>query len=436
MYITVVPTGTLMSDIIMAAKESAPVKTEHTTHYISSDKKTSNVQSHLTDGNNSQISSNLTPLFDREEHLKGPDVSYNEASSSEESDYNQASVIFSLDELQTSLTGLRVSVSPEVPAVEHKNSAGLLFPSLIQDDEKVSVSSKEDSDQNNELDLNSPPPENRDDIVIADNKTCSANEAQPDTVVTSDSLLYHVHSNSATVHSMTEVVVPVTPPSLTIEDSSLIDVALDDCLNNNKLTSTDTSPQVEASHIETSSSVATITQSSPADTPTANNGSASGTEQLGETELSISVCSSNPDIHHEKPTDSISSMSISSCNKPLSEKLKPTQNTFESPGLLYAHPVKKSSKKVVETLEPAEAATEALLAEEKLAVATSQTSHHIRAKVDKRGEIFIDQTHLPSFNYKNLTGEAHVHYCVILVNVTTHSPIKTRQNSNVLPPCY
>ena len=394
----------------MAAKESAPVKTKH---YISSDKKTSNVQPH-TDSSNSQISSNLTPLFDREDHLKGPDVSYNEGSSSEESDYNQASVIFSLDELQTSLTGLRVSVSPEVSAVEHKNSAGLLFPSLIQDDDKVSVSSKEDSDQDNELDLNSPPPESRDDIIIADTKICSGNEAQTDTVVTSDdSLLCHVQS---TVHSMAEDVSIHPTSSLTIEDSSLIDVALDDYSNNNK-SPTDTSPQVESSHIETSSSVATITQSSPIDTPTgpidtptgADNSSTSGTEQLGETELSISVCSSNPDVHHERPTDSINmSGSMSSSSQTLSEKLKPTQNTFESPGLLYAHPVKKSSKKVVETLEPAEAATEALLAEEKSAVTTSQTSYHVRAKADKRGEIFIDQTQLPSFNYKNLTGKAYV----------------------------
>ena len=391
----------------MAAEESVPVKTEH---YISIDKKTSTIQPHLTDSSNSQVSSNLTPLFDREDHLNRPNVSYNEASSSEESDCNQASVIFSLDELQTSLTGLRVSVSPEVPTVEHKNSAGLLFPSLIQDDdEKVSVSSKEDSDQNNELDLNSPPPESRDDVIIADDKICSANEVQPDMVVTSDdSLLHHVHSAIADVPVSTH-----PTPSLTIEDSNLIDVALDDYLNNNKSTSIiDTSPQVEASHIETSSSVATITQSSPVDTPTgaADNTSTSGMEQLGEAEFNISVCSLNPDNiskHHEKPTDSISmSGSMNSCSTPLSEKLKPTQNTFESPGLLYAHPVKKSSKKVVETLEPAEAATEALLTEEKLAVATSQTSHHVRAKADKRGEIFIDQTHLPSFNYKNLAGEA------------------------------
>ena len=405
----------------MAAKEGVPVSTEHTIHYISSDKKSSIVQPHLTGSSSTQISSNLTPLFDREENLKGPNVSYNEASSSEESDYNQASVIFSLDELQTSLTGLRVSVSPEVPAVEYKNSAGLLFPSLIQDDdEKISVSSKEESDQNNELDLSSPPPESRDDTsnnVIADNKvtTCSVNiEAQPDTVVTSDdTLLCHLDSYAA-VHSTVVDDQPVTThptSSLTMEDSSLIDVALDDYLNNNKFTPidascVDTSPQVETPHVETSSNVVTITQSSPVETPTGtSNRSPSGTEQLSQAELSISVSSSI----HEKPSDSISmSGSIASGSKPLSEKLKPTQNTFESPGLLYAHPVKKSSKKVVEILEPAEAATEALLAEEKLPVVQKE-SHHVRAKADKRGEIFIDQTHLPSFNYKNLTGEAYIH---------------------------
>ena len=403
----------------MAAKESALVKTEHTTHYIK-DKKSS---AHLTDSSSAQVSSKLTPLFDREENLKGPDVLYNEASSSEESDYNQASVIFSLDELQTSLTGLCVSVSPEIPSVEHKNSAGLLFPSLIQDDdEKISVSSKED-DQNNEFDLSTTPPPVREyllksrdessDKVIADNKvtTCSTVnsvniEAQPDAVTPDDNLLCHV---DAAVHSTAVDPLPVatTHPrsSLTTEDSGLVDIALDNYLNNNKLTPIDTSPLVE-----TSSDVATITQSSPVETPTGvSNRSPSGTEQLGETELSISVSSSNPDnvsIHHEKPNDSISmSGSIASGSKPLSEKLKPTQNTFESPGLLYAHPVKKSSKKIVETLEPAEAATEALLAEEKLPIVPSQKeSHHVRAKADKRGEIFIDQTHLPSFNYKKLTG--------------------------------
>ena len=122
------------------------------------------------------------------------------------------------------------------------------------------------------------------------------------------------------------------------------------------------------------------------------------------------MASSNQDsvfIQHDKSTDSFGtseSLASGSRGRSLSEKLKPTQNAFESPGLLYAHPVKKSSKHVVETLEPAEAATEALLAEEKLAAITSQRkSRHKRVKADKRGESLTDQSDLSAFSY----GEVH-----------------------------
>lgn len=464
----------------MAAKEDVPLKTERTVHHSnsSSGKKSQAAQPHVNDDrSSSRASANLTPVFDREDNLKHLDVAYNEASSSEESDYNQASVIFSLDELQNSLTGLQTSISPEIPPLDNKSSAGLLFPTLIQDeDENFSMSSKEDeeSDQNSDefnLSSTSPPVEDylknlaktdvpHDDVPV-DNKVtkCSTRkvnspntEVQPDIVITSDdSLLYHINSSVAAVDSMAVETVPsdvssvpatVHPKSLTytthIEDSSVVGVALDD-----------TSPQVETPHVETSSDV-TITQSTPIETPTAtSNKSLSGIELLGETELSNSPTSANPDnsptsanpdniFMHEKSTDSISmsgGMASGDGSKSLSEKLKstpntfesPALNTFESPGLLYAHPVKKSSKQVVETLEPAEAATEALLAEEKSSVATSQENRHIRAKADKRGKLFIDQMHLPSFNYKQLTGEVYIHinYYVVLVNVTKHiTPLK------------
>lgn len=434
----------------MANKDERPsVKMEHAAHYTGlsgGGKKPAIVQPpHLIESSNSstQLSSNLTPLFDREETLKQPEISYNDASSSEESDYNQTSVIFSLDELQNSLTGLHSSVSPDIPSGEHKDSTGLLFPSLIQDeDEKFSVSSKEEEDERDQLNLGSTPPlaedhlmNNRDgssktdivnDIVTLNSEatTCStpkANvEAQPN--MTDDSLLCHVDSStvtatigSTTIDAVSSEVssVPITAhpkSSLDIEDTSLADVVLDEHLNNESETSpadADTPSQVETSHVETSSDVATLT---PADTPVANsNRSLSGMELL-QTELNASVSSSsNPDnvfMHHDKPADSIStSGSIASgiSTKSLSEKLKPTQNAFESPGLLYAHPLRKS-KQITETLEPAEAATEALLTE-KLPVACQKEHHHVRAKADKRGELFVDQTHLPSFNYKNHTGE-------------------------------
>ena len=384
----------------MATEDSVALKNEHSSSAI--DKKSA----HLTEG------SNLTPLFDREDHLKEPDASFNEASSSEESDYNQASVIFSLDELQTSLTGLRVSVSPDVAAIEqHKNSAGLLFPSLIQDEnEQISVSSKEeleDSDQNDEFVTSSTSSPLGDVLKSSDEtneiakhlteKDNAANiEVQPN-----DSLLCHIDSSLENTQS-----------SVITEHSSVIDVT-NNYLEDDKLTAIDTlyvdtspqveTPQIETPHVEPSSNDATITQSSPVDTPTAISRSLSGVDLLGDTKLSNSVCSDNIAIHHERSTDSIS-MTGSTVSKTLSEKLKPTQNTFESPGLLYAHPVKKSSKKITETLEPAEAATEALQGEEDL-LTTQKESRHIRAKADKRGELFIGQTHLPSFNYKNPTGK-------------------------------
>ena len=441
----------------MAAKEGVPVEMERTAHYtdyMSGGKNSATAQTHMNDASSSsRISSDLTPLFDREDNHKQPDIVYNDASSSEESDYNQAAVIFSLDELQNSLTELPSSISPEVLPVDHRNSAGLLFPSLIQDeDEKISVSSKEDeeeSDQNNdEFNLSSSPPvedhpikhtastDILHDNVAFDKKVteCSTQEVnslntepQPDAVVSSDdTLLYHINSSVAGVDStaigagpsdVSSVPVTAHPNSLVstthVEDFSLVDVALDDNLHDiNKLSPANVSPpQVETPHVETSSDVVTIT---PIETPTAtSHRSLSGTELLGETELGNSV-SSNLDntSHHEKPIDPIGmsgSIASGSSSKWLPEKLKPTQNAFESPGLLYAHPVKKSSKQVVETLEPAEPATEALLAEEKLPIATSHDTHHVRAKTDKRGEIFIHQTHLPSFNYKNLTGKVFTH---------------------------
>lgn len=445
----------------MAAKEGVPVETERTAHhtdYMSGGKNPATTQQpHMNDNSSSsRISSNLTPVFDREDNHKHPDIVYNDASSSEESDYNQAAVIFSLDELQNSFTELPSSISPEVPPVDHRSSAGLLFPSLIQDeDEKISVSSKEDeeeSDQNNdEFNLGSSPPADHPikhtantyilhDNVALDNKVteCSTQEVnsvntepQPDVVVPSDdTLLYHINSSIAGVDSTAISAVPLDvssvpsdvssvpvtahPNSLVctthVEDFSLVDVALDDNLHDiGKLSPANVSPsQVETPHVETSSDIVTIT---PIETPTAtSHRSLSGTELLGETELANSVSSSldNTSLHHEKPIDPISmsgSMASGSGSKRLPEKLKPTQNAFESPGLLYAHPVKKSSKQVVETLEPAEPATEALLAEEKLPVTASHDSHHVKAKTDKRGEIFIHQTHLPSFTYKNLTGK-------------------------------
>lgn len=434
----------------MAAEEGVP---GHTAYHVytsspSTNEKTAAVQLNLIDNSNSQISSELTPLFDKEDNLKKPDVAvYNEASSSEESDYNQSSVIFSLDELQHSLPGLRSSVSPEVPQVEHNkvvSSAGLLFPGLIQDeDESFSVSSKEDDEttqDNDQLNLSSSSPPAVEDClmkemydspksdanVVLDNKVIPQKDnSTNDDMISDDSLLCHVDS-SITVTTCNNTVpsfVPVTvhPTSSTIHtthigDSSLFNVPLDDHILSNSspidTSQTDTPQQVDTPHIETPSGVATITQSSPTDTLTAvsNRG-------LGETELiSSSISSSNPDhdipVHHEKPIDSIiklGSPATSSSNKSLSEKSKPTQNAFESPGLLYAHPVKKSSKHVVETLEPAETATEALMAEEKLPVVASQKgSRHVRAKTDKKGEIFIDQTHLSSLNYHNATGEVYI----------------------------
>ena len=438
----------------MAAKEGLPVETERTAHYTyymsgsSSGKNSAMAQPHLNDSSSSHISSDLTPLFDREDNHKQPDIVYNDASSSEESE--QAAVIFSLDELQNSITELPSSISPEVPPVDQRNSAGLLFPSLIQDeDEKISVSSKEDeqeSDQNNdEFNLSSTllPVEDHSikntakadvlyDNVPIDNKVTKCSQEinsvntkpEPD-VSSDDTLLYHINSSVAGVDPTTIDAVPsdVSPVPVTAHpnslDASFVDVSLDDNWHNSrKLSPTNVSPpQVETPHVETSSDVVTIT---PIETPTAtSHKSLSGAELLSETELGNSVSSSNLDnisMHHEKPVGLISmsgSIASGSGNKSLPDKLKPTQNAFESPGLLYAHPVKKSSKQVVETLEPAEPATEALLSEEKLPVAKSQDSHHVRAKTNKRGEIFIHQTHLPSFTYKNLTGE--IIYILIIV---------------------
>lgn len=439
----------------MAAKEGGPVKTKcdacvHT--YMStstSSKKSPTLQPHMVDSRRSQMSSDLTPVFDREENL---DVgSYNGTSSSEESDYNQASVIFSLDELQN-LTGLPSSVSPEISTADHNktvNSGGLLFPGLVQDEaENLSVSSKEEQEErdrdNDHFDINSTSPpvddhpiKSRDnstksnvinDDVILDNKvtkclTHSANvETQHDMhiVVTSDdNLLCHIDSSVNTMVANAiqpnaiqpnASAVPVTVhPKLSLIYTSIddSDVALDDYLspisNNDKLSLIDT-PHVETPHVETSSDVVTITHSSPIETPI--------TARLSP------ISSSSPDNISEcaeKPTDSISvSGSIATNNGSMSlyEKLKPTQSVFESPGLLYAHPVKKSSKYVVETLEPAEPATEALIAEEKkLLVTTSQKgSPHLRAKVDKRREIFVDQRQLASFDCRNLTSEAYVFF--------------------------
>lgn len=439
----------------MAAEEG--IKTERTSNYsISSrDKKSVIVQPHMVDSNtSSHLSSDLTPVFDREQNLKLPDAVYNEASS-EESDYNQSSVIFSLDELQNSLVGLRSSISPEVPSADHKSSsAGLLFPSLIQDEEKSSVSSKEDeeeSDQNNDefsLISDSSPIEDcpiRNGIkgdepnnnIPVENKVtkCSTQTAnvgaQPDTVVTSDdSLLCHSNSSSSpaavdstavnTISSnVTSIPVTIHPKShictTHMEDTSLNNVVLEDnSYCNSKFSSIDAShvdrqPLVETAHVEIPSGIATITHSSPAKTPNASN----RTELPAETELSDSISSSNPDsisVHQEKPIDSFGISTSLASGKSLSEKLKPTQNTFESPGLLYAHRVKKSSKNVVETLEPAETATEALLAEEKLPVVTSQGGHHVEARADNRGELFIDQTHLSSFNYKNISAGIPLFY--------------------------
>jgi len=428
----------------MAAKEGGLVKTERDARYTymsssTSGDKSVTLQPHLVDSRSSQISSELTPLFDREENFKQLDVgSYNGASSSEESDYNQASVIFSLDELQNSLTGLPSSASSEISDQKTVSSAGLLFPGLVQDEEEIfSVSSKDEQEEdqdNDHFDLNSTsPPVDDNPIksrnnstksdVINDNVTlnskvtkCSTHstnvQTQQNMVVTSDdNLLCHVDSSIVNL-TVASAIQPdasvVVHPKLSliytpIDDSSLTDVALDSHLspisNDNKPSPIDRL-HIETPHVETPSDVATITHSSPIETPIA--------ARLSPDSLSST---DNITVHAEKPTDSISmsgSMAASIGSMSLYEKLKPTQNAFESPGLLYAHSVKKSSKHVVETLEPAEPATEALLAEEKLPVATSQKeSSHVRAQADKRGEIFIDQRQLPSFDYKNLTSEAY-----------------------------
>jgi len=384
---------------------------------------TSKTQSHSTENlsyahcSTSPLSSKLTPAFDREENFKQSDVSssYNGTSSSEESDYNQTSVIFSLDELQSSMT---TSLSPDTgvgyhrTATSDKQNSGMLFPGLVQDENtsdngrdeeeiKQDEDDEEEKDQiTDQFNLAITPPtvditpfKNNDsfsDIADVANAITQLNIDATATTSNSDIVIDTSPANTQPTLVVNTLGLNSTPIGAQSSTSAaLTDIKLDQPLS--PFFSGELSPTVTP-HIDTPDGEAT---QSLVDMMTVTNSS------------SISHTGNVP-INSERVTDA----SISSITTNLSEKLKPTQNAFESPGLLFAHPVKKPKQR--ETLEPAEAATEALLAEEKSPIVTlhKPSHHHVKAKADKRGEVFVDQSQITTFEHKHKGGKLS---CVCLM---------------------
>jgi len=398
----------------MASERDTSGRGLHIAHQSKTQKNASKNQSHLTENSSqtqlstSPMSNKLTPMFDREENSTHLDISssYNGASSSEESDYNQASVIFSLDELQSSMTA---SLSPEPGLGYHNGStgdqqnSGKLFPGLVQDEStsehensrEEEIKQGEEKDQNtDQFNLAITPP-------TVDVTPLKSNDSFSDTAEDAGIEAVITQPNVATINTTTDHI-NLTDTLLANSQSVIAASTIE--LNGAP------QPNVSADiKFDNSPSPFVSGELSPIitphlDTPVSND-SLSHTDVITVTDS----MSSEPQTGNA-PIDSTDA-GISSVTTSLSEKLKPAQNNFESPGLLFAHPVKKPKKK--ETFEPAEAATEALLAEEKSPVVTShRPSHHVKAKADKRGEMFVDQSQINTFKHKHKGGKLS---CVCLM---------------------
>ncbi|XP_065909724.1 uncharacterized protein [Dysidea avara] len=399
----------------MTSERDTSVNTaHHGKHRMDTNKNQSRLieDSSQTQFSTSPISSKLTPVFDREENFKQSDISssYNGASSSEESDYNQTSVIFSLDELQSSMT----ASSPDTGTGYHrtttgdKQNSGMLFPGLVQD-ENTSESGRDEEeikqeDEGEEKDhgadhfnLTITPP-------TVDITPLKSNDSFSDILVdvTGAVTQLKVDATNATDSNGSNIVIDTSPANTqpTIiralelnstpigaqpsTSAALTDVKLD--LSPSPFVSGELSPIVTP-HIDTP-----VSNASP---------SIVGMMAVTNSSLISKVPhTGNVSVDSERVTDA----SISSVTTSLSEKLKPTQNAFESPGLLFAHPVKKPKQR--ETFEPAEAATEALLAEEKspIVIPHKASHHHVKAKADQRGEVFIDQSQIATFKHRHKGG--------------------------------
>jgi len=364
----------------------------HNKHRMDTNKTQSKNSSSKTQFSTFPLSSELTPAFDREENFKQPDISssYNGTSSSEESDCNQTSVIFSLDELQSSMTA---SLSPDPGAGYHetttsdKRNSGMLFPGLVQDENTTEndrddeeIKQNEDDPYTDQFNLVMTPP-TVDITPLKSNNSFSYTGEDVTNAITQLNIDATDATAATTIDTNSSNIVINTSPANIQPNLFANALELNSTPNGAQPSSSATFTDIKLDH---PSSPFISAELSPIVTPHIDT-------PVSDADMMALTNSSSV----ERVTDA----SISSVTTSLSEKLKPTQNTFESPGLLFAHPVKKPKQR--ENLEPAEAGTEALLAEEKSATVTPHKAshHHVKAKADKRGEVFIDQSQI-TFKHK------------------------------------